>query len=422
MITSFAEDDYYRMLDYGFTMDDFNNSYSLDGYEKLHVKRGLQEFISIRNESLPAMLNYVDADPIVYDINYFPKNPQPEDTIYVSASVFDNDEISAIGIKYQYPNLPASIDAPMTYSPVEGTKLVEESDLWKGTLRPLGEGQSVMFKVYAVDGQGNVFDFPRTKYITVSSPSENVSELKINELLAKNDTTLADQDGEFDDWIEIFNRTWETIDLSGSYLTDKETNYTKWQFPDGTEILPEEHLLIWCDKDEHQSGLHTNFKLSAGGEFLALVATDGVTIIASLTFPPQTADISYGRYPDAEEEWRFMLPTPRSVNTNVSSAETEEELPQQFKLYQNYPNPFGKLSVNENNETIIKFDVPLIDENVSLKVYDILGREISTLVNKKLSAGKYETKFYAQGLSSGIYICQLRARKFIESMKMILLK
>ncbi|NOX17756.1 MAG: T9SS type A sorting domain-containing protein [Chlorobi bacterium] len=414
MITPFAEDDYYRTLDYGFTMDDFNNSYSLDGYSNQHVKRGLQEFISVRNQSLPAMLNYVEADPIVYDIKVFPENPQPEDTIYISASVFDNDEISAVGIKYQYPMLPTIIDEPMTYSPVEGTKRVEESDLWKGNLHPLGEGKSVKFKVYAIDGEGNVFDFPRTKYITVSSPSANVSNLKINELLAKNDTTLADQDGEFDDWLEIFNPTWETIDLSGSYLTDKKTNLTKWSFPEGTTIQPEEHLLIWCDEDENQSGLHTNFKLSANGEFLALVASDGVTVIDSVTFPAQTADISYGRYPDAEESWRFMSPTPRQPNDNVLAAEDDENLPSQFKLRQNYPNPF-------NPSTTIKYELPEAGF-VTLRIYDLLGREILTLVNKKQSSGKYEVKFDAGRLTSGIYIYQLRAGQFSESRKAMLMK
>jgi uncharacterized protein (TIGR03790 family) len=95
--------------------------------------------------------------------------------------------------------------------------------------------------------------------------------------------------------------------------------------------------------------------------------------------------------------------------------ESEKELlPTRYYLYQNYPNPF-------NPVTTIKYDLPNASE-VSLFIYDILGRKVKELVNTKQQAGRYEVQFNASNLASGVYIYQLIADKFITSKKMILLK
>jgi parallel beta-helix repeat protein len=95
--------------------------------------------------------------------------------------------------------------------------------------------------------------------------------------------------------------------------------------------------------------------------------------------------------------------------------ETEEKLlPTEYTLYQNYPNPFNPI-------TTIKYDFPNASE-VSLIIYDILGRKVKELVNTKQQAGRYEIQFNASNLASGVYIYQLVAEKYMNSKKMILLK
>ena len=136
----------------------------------------------------------------------------------------------------------------------------------------------------------------------------------INELLASNDTTNVDEAGEFDDWIELYNAGTELQDIGGLFLTDNADNLTKWMIPDGTEIQPQSFLLFWCDEDQEQGDLHTNFKLSGDGEFLSLVNFDGITLLDSITFGPQSADISYGRVSDGGSEWNFLSPTPEGEN------------------------------------------------------------------------------------------------------------
>jgi len=92
-----------------------------------------------------------------------------------------------------------------------------------------------------------------------------------------------------------------------------------------------------------------------------------------------------------------------------------------FRLEQNYPNPYSKSS-DGSPATAIKFSIPNSGNVVTLKVYDGLGSEVATLVNKKLSAGEYEVKFDGSGLPSGVYYYRLKAGNFAESKKMIILK
>jgi hypothetical protein len=93
---------------------------------------------------------------------------------------------------------------------------------------------------------------------------------------------------------------------------------------------------------------------------------------------------------------------------------TGESVPIKFALEQNYPNPF-------NPRTNIEFRIPNF-EFVSLKVYDLLGKEVATLVNEEMDAGSYEIEFNPKGLSSGIYFYKLQAGSFVATKKMILLR
>jgi hypothetical protein len=104
---------------------------------------------------------------------------------------------------------------------------------------------------------------------------------------------------------------------------------------------------------------------------------------------------------------------------HVTDIEETTSLPEYFSLYQNYPNPF-------NPSTVIKYSIPnnisIVNVNVVLKVYDVLGREVKTLVNKVQNPGDYEVEFNAAELTSGIYFYTLSAGNFYQTKKLILLK
>jgi len=126
----------------------------------------------------------------------------------------------------------------------------------------------------------------------------SAEEPVINEFMAINDSTLQDEDLDYSDWIEISNTSTTTLNIAGWYLTDSTNDLTKWQFP-ATNLQAEGFMIVFASgKDRAIAGaeLHTNFKLSGYGEYLALVKPDGQTIAYDYApqFPIQKSDISYG--------------------------------------------------------------------------------------------------------------------------------
>ncbi|MBK7999696.1 MAG: CotH kinase family protein [Verrucomicrobia bacterium] len=143
------------------------------------------------------------------------------------------------------------------------------------------------------------------------------SPVIINEILASNTSTLADPQGEFDDWIELRNVTDQEVDLTGRYLSDEPNNPRKWAFPAGTKIPADDYLLIWCDEDGLATpGLHASFKLSASGESIFLTDTDANqnAILDSITFGALEEDQSYGRAGGNADLWSIQTPTPEAEN------------------------------------------------------------------------------------------------------------
>jgi len=150
-------------------------------------------------------------------------------------------------------------------------------------------------------------------------------KIMINEFMASNDTIIIDPQGQYDDWIEIYNPTGMAIDIGGLYITDNLANPDKWQIPPGfseqTTIAPYDYLLLWADDDTQDGPLHLSFELSASNGEAIGISLDGVNLHDSIGFGPQITDKSYGRYPDATDNWYNMdNPTPQSTNT-VGTAE-----------------------------------------------------------------------------------------------------
>jgi M6 family metalloprotease-like protein len=113
-------------------------------------------------------------------------------------------------------------------------------------------------------------------------------------------------------------------------------------------------------------------------------------------------------------KWSDIYETEKNLNNITSIDEKNPNKLLEWHLYQNYPNPF-------NNTTIIRYSIPK-EGIVTIRIYNILGEEVTTLVNEQKAAGKYETEFNATDLPSGVYFYKLQAGPFLQTRKMILLK
>ena len=156
----------------------------------------------------------------------------------------------------------------------------------------------------------------------------------LNEFLASNDSDFADEDGNFSDWIEIYNPNAFAIDLDGYHLTDNPTLPTQWSFPAGTNLKGNSYLIVFATGTSRRlPELHTNFKISASGGYLALIGPDGTSRINEfISYPIQRTDVSYG------PAGYFPLPTPGSANGTASGgfvADTSFDIDRGF-----YETPF----------------------------------------------------------------------------------
>ena len=151
-------------------------------------------------------------------------------------------------------------------------------------------------------------------YLQVISPGEVI----ISEFMAENDGTLIDEDGDESDWIELYNPTAITANLDGYYLTDDSLNLSKWRLPAVT-VAPGEYLIVFASgkaRSAPASELHSNFRLSASGEYLALVKPNGVGLVTEFapTYPEQRPDISFGIDTLGFQRSYFLSPTPGEDN------------------------------------------------------------------------------------------------------------
>lgn len=243
--------------------------------------------------------------------------------------------------------------------------------------------------------------------------------VKINECLVRNSTKGADQNGEFDSWIELFNPSDEMISLFGFYLTNDSQVPLKWAFPD-TSIAAGGYLIVWMDNETEENGLHAGFEMVAVGGSAALSSPPSF-IIDNAEFGEQTTDISFGRFPDGSGGFILMTPTFGFANYNgILENSGEKYLPQsQYLLLPNHPNPF-------NSSTFIAFNLPSASE-IRLAIYDQQGRLVNELVRGWRLAGFHEVVWNGtdkNGLpvNSGIYLCHWQANGQIHVQKLVLLR
>ena len=158
-----------------------------------------------------------------------------------------------------------------------------------------------------------------------TSASVGFAEPLINEVMANNESTLADGQGEFDDWVEIYNGGNTPLDLSGYFLSDDAGDVARWQIPlDSGIVIPAGgYAGLWLDGDPEDGADHLPFRLASEGEVLFLTDPDGVTVVDEVVLPPQHPNISYGR-DETTGEFRYLInPTPGLMNDPTGVAVLE---------------------------------------------------------------------------------------------------
>lgn len=156
-------------------------------------------------------------------------------------------------------------------------------------------------------------------------PGSSPGQLRLNEIVADNDGSFLDSDGEASDWVELHNPGPAPVSTAGLYLTDNPTNPTQWALPELT-IPGGGYLVVFAsgkDRRDPQDDLHTNFSLSAAGEYLALIDRDGFTPLSQFNpeFPNQFFGVAYGVGTNSATEEVTFVPWPASATWIAATSE-----------------------------------------------------------------------------------------------------
>jgi len=262
------------------------------------------------------------------------------------------------------------------------------------------------------DGYDNFIEFnaPTPGNKNLSAPQQEITNLFINEFMAKYDNSYPDEHGLYSDWIEIYNANSEPVDLGGLYLSDNKTIPTKYQIPlgksDSTTISARGFYVFRADALPRLGVNHLGFDLMSSGEDLLITQILGsnTLIIDSLSYDVQSEGISYGRVNNGVNSWmEYPSPTPGWSNTGASDINniTSEEMGINI-----FPNPF-------NDILKIEFKINK-GSNIKALVTDLNGRLVKDLTNgeKYYIPGTHIIKCDAKGnygskMTNGIYLVHL---------------
>ncbi len=307
---------------------------------------GITNLMDGRNDYLLGLSDFSQTEPIISDIQYSTSSPVIGEGLTITAIVTDANA-AYLGFRSDEYGIFQRVEMYDDGNHGDGAA----NDNVFGITIPI-ERDLTQYYIYAENDNIGKFSPQRAEHeyhkITATSGSNTPSELVINEFMASNDDTAADLNGEFDDWIELFNNSGSDIDLTGYSLTDNFDNLTKWTFPDGTIISGGNYLIIWADEDGSQEGLHANFKLSASGESIFLV-DQSESIVDEIAYTDQSAAKSYGRFPNGTGSFQLMTPTFNAMNSGTSNTEDEAFVTGQLSIY---PNPASNAITISANEPI----------------------------------------------------------------------
>ena len=249
----------------------------------------------------------------------------------------------------------------------------------------------IQYYIYAENDSAGRFSPERAAYEFHEIVS-NVAfkDLAINEVMAKNSFTHADQNGEFDDWIELFNNTNYKISTAGMYLSDDASNPTKWAMPN-VVIEPGKYTIIWADGDITQSGYHANFSINSLGDSLWLSYADG-TVIDSVYFGEQYSVVSYGRYPNGVGAFQELYPTFKDKNALSNEAIVSEVM---FI----FPNPARNVvNIKLNQKDASEIRIYSMDGRLMHAPNSTNGEGMITLDVSEFSDGVYHIQLTSETL------------------------
>ncbi len=402
--------DTYRTRDFPFIdYDAFDRGYdeALGG----HVQHGLRPFMVARAASAAQQINYVGAQPALWAATPSWALLVPGEDVNVRVGAFDEGGVDRVELH---------VDRGQGFATVTMADDGQHGDgaagdgIFGAPVAGAAAGASVRYFIEAGDLSGRTTRLPAGGADTpVVLPVLSDGPVVLNELMARNATTLPDEAGEFDDWIELWNRGPAVVNLAPYRLADDPGERDGWALP-AIDLEPGAYVIIWADGELEQGERHASFRLNGDGEWLGLYAVGGGdewVPVDAVGFGPQERDVSLGRVRDGERPWSALAPTPGATNSPVTVEPADPPsapggiLPTTLAL-SSFPNPL-------RTEAVLVCDLPRAG-HVTLDVVDVHGRIRHRLVAGIAGPGRLAVYWdgrdgQGEAVPAGVYFLRLNA-------------
>lgn len=365
LIKDYRVNDQFAELDYNWTYQDFLDSY--DTVLGAHVKNGMKDFIAIRAASANNQLNENDIYPVIRSID----ENWNEFDVEILVDVEDDIDLGDVRLHFSFED-SEFVSVPM---------ISNTSGKWSFTFEAEENGV-LRYYITAEDNVGNIQRYPACDVEEVQMGYLEVPNIVINEFMASNTMSYADEYGEFDDWIEVYNLSDQTLPIYKYYLSDDASIPNKWKMPN-TILPPNDYIVIWADGNPSQGSNHANFKLKKGGEFIGLYddKENHFAPISTVAYDAQESDESYARLPNGIGDFEMTTNVTPGSNNDVSNTSENSD----FRRFKFYPNPASDFLVLDKSGRE-NYVFQLLDVRGSI-IYDDIESEFLDISN--LSNGIY---------------------------------
>ena len=311
---------------------------------------GISELMNARISYLQGLSEFTATPPVITNISTSPTNVLPHSTINITAEI-TNSNYAYLGYRYTFADKFEKLQ--MYDDGLHGDGSAADG-VFGATFTV--DARDVQYYFYAENTDAGIFSPERAEKEYHQLPV--LGGLVINEIMAGNVSAVADQNGEYDDWVELYNGNNFSLNLNGYYLSDNENELTKWTFPNVT-IPANGYLIVWCDTAGNlQTGLHTTYRLSADQEEVYLTDPTN-TVIDAVHYVNMIADKGFARVPNGTGAMQYQDHTYNAINQN-NTAIVDVNVSGNMRVY---PNP----SINR---------IYVLGATESVSVFNMMGQEV----------------------------------------------
>jgi len=313
---------------------------------------GITELMDARISYLQGLSEFTAPPPSITNLSSNPTAVLPHSTVSITATI-SNTNYAYLGFRFKFADKFEKIE--MYDDGLSGDGVAGDG-IFGATINI--DARDVQYYIYAENANSGIFSPERAEH--EFHQLAVVSGLVINEVMAANFSAVADQNGEYDDWVELYNGNSFSLNLSGYYLSDSENDLTKWTFPSVT-IPANDYLIIWCDTaGGTQSGLHTTYRLSADQEEVYLTAPTGI-VIDAVHYVNMPTDMGYARVPNGTGTMQYQTQTYDATNQNGTGV-ADLYIKNKIRVY---PNP-------SNNRIYI------LGATEDVSIFNMMGQKVYT--------------------------------------------